>query len=59
MNEGLPLPALLEVPDCLSVKSKHDVRPIKNCDPVHIIPKSDYRPNQNQYPVKPKAVEGI
>lgn len=32
---------------------------IKNCDPAVITPKSDYRPCQQQYPLKVEAIEGI
>lgn len=56
---SLPHPALSKVPDHLWAKSKQDVGLIKNCEPVRITPKSDYRPYQKQYPLKPEAVEGI
>lgn len=32
---------------------------IKNCEPVQITPKSDYRPCKPQYPLKKEAIEGI
>lgn len=32
---------------------------IKGAQPIQITPKSDFCPNQPQYPLKPEAVEGI
>nr|XP_043874560.1 protein NYNRIN-like [Solea senegalensis] len=31
----------------------------KNCEPVIVTPKSDYRPKRVQYPLRPEAVDGI
>ncbi|KAK1784830.1 hypothetical protein P4O66_003496 [Electrophorus voltai] len=50
---------LKTVPAGLWAQGKNDVGLIKGCEPVHITPKSDYRPHQHQYPLKPEAVEGI
>ncbi|KAL6475664.1 hypothetical protein MHYP_G00167040 [Metynnis hypsauchen] len=50
---------LAEVPECLWARDKNDVGLIKGCAPVVIIPKSNYRPKQNQYPLRPEALEGI
>ncbi|MGL5901352.1 MAG: hypothetical protein ACRCZO_01600, partial [Cetobacterium sp.] len=52
-------PALAEVPETLWAKHKYDVGLIKNCEPVVIVPKSDYRPCQQQYPLKKEAILGI
>ncbi|MGL5902740.1 MAG: reverse transcriptase domain-containing protein, partial [Cetobacterium sp.] len=52
-------PALAEVPETLWAKHKYDVGLIKNCEPVVIVPKSDYRPCQQQYPLKKEAIVGI
>lgn len=52
-------PALAEVPSELWAKHKYDVGLIKGCEPVVITPKSDYRPCQHQYPLKPEAILGI
>lgn len=52
-------PVLQTVPDCLWAKGKHDVGLIKDTHPVTITPKSDYRPCQNQYPLKREAIDGI
>ncbi|CAL9706360.1 unnamed protein product [Knipowitschia caucasica] len=52
-------PLLSQVPDSLWAKSKHDVGLIKNCPPVRIEAKSDYRPRQRQYPLRQEAIEGI
>ncbi|KAL0199322.1 hypothetical protein M9458_007862, partial [Cirrhinus mrigala] len=53
------IPALKEVPKSVWASSKFDVGLIKNCEPVRIIPKSDYRPCKPQYPLKREAIEGI
>ncbi|XP_043089997.1 uncharacterized protein LOC122340438 [Puntigrus tetrazona] len=53
------IPALREVPKTVWASSKYDVGLIKNCDPIQIIPKSDYRPCKPQYPLKREAIEGI
>ncbi|XP_041868122.1 uncharacterized protein LOC121656940 [Melanotaenia boesemani] len=50
-------PALSQVPSDLWATSPHDVGLVKNCPPVVITPKSDYRPCQKQYPLKPEALE--
>uniref|UniRef100_A0A9J8CJW6 ribonuclease H n=1 Tax=Cyprinus carpio carpio TaxID=630221 RepID=A0A9J8CJW6_CYPCA len=52
-------PALAEVPSELWAKHKYDVGLIKGCEPVVITPKSDYRPCQQQYPLKAEAMLGI
>nr|XP_021332272.1 uncharacterized protein LOC110439819 [Danio rerio] len=52
-------PALAEIPSELWAKSKYDVGLIKGCEPVTITAKSDYRPCQQQYPLKREAIEGI
>lgn len=36
-----------------------DVGLIKGAEPVHITPKSSFRPHQRQYPLKPEAEKGI
>ncbi|XP_041856079.1 uncharacterized protein LOC121649364 isoform X2 [Melanotaenia boesemani] len=50
-------PSLSQVPSDLWATSPHDVGLVKNCPPVVITPKSDYRPCQKQYPLKPEALE--
>lgn len=52
-------PALEEVPSELWAKHKYYVGLIKGCEPVVITPKSDYRPCQQQYPLKAEAILGI
>ncbi len=52
-------PALADVPSELWSRHKYDVGLIKNCEPVVITPKSDYRPCQHKYPLKREAVLGI
>ncbi len=52
-------PALAVIPSDLWAKNKYDVGLIKGCEPVVITPKSDYRPCQCQYPLKPEAIVGI
>jgi len=47
------------VPSELWASHKYDVGLIKNCEPVVIKPKSDYRPCQSQYTLKPEAIAGI
>jgi len=42
-----------------SGNNPHDVGLVRNCEPIRITPKSDYRPCKTQYPLKPEAVEGI
>ncbi|XP_060922638.1 uncharacterized protein LOC132996313 [Limanda limanda] len=53
------IPELNQVPSCVWAEHKYDVGLIKGADPIVIIPKSSYRPCQNQYPLKKEAVEGI
>lgn len=48
-----------EVPASLWDTHKYDVGLIKGAEPVKIIPKIDFRPNQPHYLLKPEAVEGI
>ncbi|XP_060797925.1 uncharacterized protein LOC132899889 isoform X2 [Neoarius graeffei] len=49
-------PKLAGVPNSVWAKGKHDVGLIKNAEPVVITPKSDFRPRQTQYPLKPEAI---
>ncbi|XP_034004782.1 uncharacterized protein LOC117497007 [Trematomus bernacchii] len=54
------LPAALEeVPITLWAAHKYDVGLIHSAEPVVITPKSTFRPNQPQYPLKREAVDGI
>uniref|UniRef100_A0A674NYE3 ribonuclease H n=1 Tax=Takifugu rubripes TaxID=31033 RepID=A0A674NYE3_TAKRU len=50
---------LKELPPELWSEGPADVGLIKGAEPVKIIPKSDYRPFQRQYPLKTDAQEGI
>lgn len=52
-------PELSSVPQSLWAAHKYDVGLITGAEPIQITPKSDFRPNQPQYPLKPEAVEGI
>lgn len=52
-------PALKEVPNTLWAQGKYDVGLIKNCEPVVVTAKSDYRLRRPQYPLRPDAIEGI
>ena len=52
-------PLLSDLPETLWAKDKYDVGLLRNCDPVKITPKSDYRPCKQQYPLRQEAVEGI
>ncbi|XP_060775073.1 uncharacterized protein LOC132884959 [Neoarius graeffei] len=52
-------PKLAGVPNSFWTKGKHDVGLIKNAEPVVITPKSDSRPKQTQYPLKPEEIAGI
>lgn len=52
-------PSLAEVPSELWAKHKHDLGLIKGGELVIIIPKSDYRPCQQQYPLKAESLLGI
>ena len=61
-NDILPTdvsPLLAKVPTHLWATHKYDVGLIKNCQPVVIIPRSDYRPQKHQYPLKQEAIDGI
>ena len=51
-------PAAQKEPLELWTSHKYDVGQIKNCELV-VMPKSDYRPCQPQYPLKPEAIAGI
>lgn len=50
---------LQAVPPTLWSKGASDVGLIKGAAPVQIRPKTEYRPCQKQYPLKPDAIEGI
>ncbi|XP_060897677.1 retrovirus-related Pol polyprotein from transposon 17.6 [Labrus mixtus] len=52
-------PLLAQVPSTLWAANKYDVGLIKNCEPVQIILKLTYRPQQRQYPLRKEATEGI
>uniref|UniRef100_A0A3B1K1C7 ribonuclease H n=1 Tax=Astyanax mexicanus TaxID=7994 RepID=A0A3B1K1C7_ASTMX len=55
-----PLPPPLQgIPEALWAKGKNDVGLIKNCAPITITPKGNYRPRQKQYPLRKEALEGI
>ncbi|KAJ0006387.1 hypothetical protein NQD34_013660 [Periophthalmus magnuspinnatus] len=58
-EQAAVVPALQEVPKTLWAVSKYDVGLIKNCEPVVITPKSDFRPCKSQYPLKREAIEEI
>ncbi len=58
-TDAAAIPALQEVPQTLWAQGKHDAGPIKNAESVLITHKSDFRPCQQQYLLKPEAVEGI
>ena len=59
-SSSADLPEILqEVPRTLWASHKYDVGLIKSAEPVKIKPLSGYRPKQQQYPLKPEAVEGI
>ena len=58
-TELAQVPALQKVPATLWAKGPHDVGLIRNVEPVVITPKSDFRPCQQQYPLRAEAVEGI
>ncbi|KAK1785219.1 hypothetical protein P4O66_018614, partial [Electrophorus voltai] len=49
---------LKTVPAGLWAQGKNDVGLIKGCEPVHITPKSDYRPHQHQSPSKTRGSGG-
>lgn len=51
-------PKLSDVPSTLWA-AHNDVGLIKNVEPVHITPKSHYRPFQTQYPLRKEAEVGI
>lgn len=50
---------LSSLPPKLWSEGPADVGLIDGAEPVKIRPKSDYRPHQRQYPLKPDAQEGI
>lgn len=50
---------LSEVPPSLWAAHKYDVGLIKGVEPIKITPKSDFRPNLPQYPLKQEAIDGI
>lgn len=50
---------LVDLPEMLWAKDKYDVGLIRNCDPVTITPKSEYRPCKQWYPVRQEAVDRI
>lgn len=52
-------PQLTDVPTILWAKHKYDVGLMKNAAPLIVTPKSDYRPCKKQYPLSPKAIEGV
>lgn len=52
-------PDLEKLPEHRWAKGKYDVGLIKNCEPVIVTPKSDYRPKKQQYPFCRDAIEGI
>lgn len=52
-------PELQAIPSSLWVAHKYDVGLIKGTEPIKITPKSDFRPNLPQYPLKPEAIAGI
>lgn len=57
---SLPLPLeLKDVPKTLWAEGPYDVGLINNVEPVSITPKSDYRPCQQQYPLRQEVIEGI
>lgn len=47
------------IPEHLWSQGPGDVGLIKGVTPVQVVPKSDYRPYQKQYPLKPEAIKGI
>lgn len=49
-------PTLEGVPEHLWATTKYDIGLIKNCAPVQITPKSTYRPNVHQYPLKKRRL---
>lgn len=52
-------PELQAIPSSLWVGHKYDVGLIKGAEPIKITPKSDFRPNLPQYPLKPEAIASI
>ncbi|XP_034399434.1 uncharacterized protein LOC117737514 isoform X3 [Cyclopterus lumpus] len=52
-------PALSSVPATLWASHKYDVGLIKNCHPMVITPRSDFRPHKHQYPLRQEAIDGI
>ncbi|KAI3364118.1 hypothetical protein L3Q82_010793, partial [Scortum barcoo] len=57
--QATAITALQEVPKTLWAVGKYDVGLIKDCEPVVITPKSDFRPCKAQYPLKKEAIDGI
>lgn len=58
-EQAAAITALQEVPKTMWAVNKYDVGLIKNCEPVVITPKSDFRPCKTQYPLKQEAIDGI
>ena len=52
-------PVLKGVPETLWATHKYDVGLMKDATPLVVVPKSDYRPNKRQYPLRPDAEEGM
>ena len=53
---GTSTPLLGQVSDKLWAKGKYDVGLVRTAEPVVIVPKSDYRPCQKQYPLRQEAI---
>lgn len=58
-EQATAITPLQEVPKTLWTVHKYDVGLIKDCEPVVITPKSDFRPCKAQYPLKQEAIDGI
>ena len=58
LSTSLP-PELEDVPKTLWADGPYDVGLIRGVEPVSITPKSEYRPCQQQYPLRQEAVDGI
>lgn len=58
LDESQLPPELREMPPPLWAKHPYDVGLIKGVEPILITPKSDFRPCQQQYPLRPEAVAG-
>lgn len=50
---------LRQVPEYLWSQGPADVGLIKGVVPIQVVPKSNFRPYQKQYPMKPEAIKGI